>query len=150
MPFAPVGQRNHSFLQSPRDSLRLRVWSRGSAVAGTGVVCTSPPGGLGTRGPLGQHWAASPMTSSLFVDEATHVALMHHLDTSILHCLVTGPSQSYSTIYPTSLPPLSPSLRAGPEVWSEEELLPAVLCTCVCACLCVCVFNSTGDTLHSV
>lgn len=33
---------------------------------------------------------------------------------------------------------------------SEEELLPAVLCTCVCVCVFVCVFTSTEDTLHSV
>ena len=89
-----------------------------------------------------------PLTSFLFVDEASRLTLIHHLDTPTLHCLLTWPSQSYSTMYPTSPPPVG---GLGPRCGQRRSsCLQFCVCVCVCVCLCVCVFTSTGDTLHSV
>ena len=59
-PLAPVLQGNSIFHQSPEDGSRLRIQIRELAVAGTGVACRNFPGGLGTEGPPGLRWAASP------------------------------------------------------------------------------------------
>ena len=136
LPLAPVLQGN-IFHQSPEDGLRLRIQIRDSAVARTGVLCRNFPGGLGTEGPPHREQPL-PLTSFLFVDEASRVTLIHHLDTSTLHCLLTWPSQSSGTMYLTSP---SPSLRAGPKCGQRRSsCLHFCVCVYVCECLCMCVY----------
>ena len=59
-PLTPVLQGNNIFHQSPEDGLREGFQIRDLAMARTGVAGRTFPGGLGTEGPPGLCWAASP------------------------------------------------------------------------------------------
>lgn len=147
LPFAPVLPGNHNFHQSPRDYLRLRIQFRGSTVAGTGVVCRNPPGGLSTGGPPGLSWAASPTDLFLVCGRSSTYHPIHHLDTSPLHCLVTPCSQSYSTIYPNQHP--------QSEGWAQGMVgggAPACgfVYVCMCVRVCVRVYLHRGHSTLSV
>lgn len=89
-----------------------------------------------------------PLTALSFVDEAacaiTPISPSHggHI------VWVTCPSQSYSTIYPTS----TPQTEGWAQGVAEEEPLPMVLYMCVYVCVCVCLpvqgaLHSMEDTL---
>ena len=146
LPLAPVLQGN-IFHQSPEDGLRLRIQIRDSAVARTGVLCRNFPGGLGTEGPPGLCWAASP-TDLFLVWMKPHV-LPSFITWTHRLCIVCSPDPHSLLAQCTQLPP-PPVWGLGPSVARGGAPAYIFLCVCMCVSVSVCVFTSTGNTLHLV
>ena len=145
LPLAPVLQGN-IFHQSPEDGLRLRIQIRDSAVARTGVLCRNFPGGLGTEGPPGLCWAASPI--DLFLVCGWSLTCYPH--SSLGHIDSALSAHLTLTVFWHNVPnfPL-PQSEGWAQVWPEEELLPTFLCMCVCVWMFVYVCLPPQGTLYT-
>lgn len=110
-------------------------------------LCVETLPAPGAWGPL------PPLIASLFVYETTCVCVC------VCHAPPTFITWTHRSciVHPSTLTVLehkaphftTPSLRAGPEVQSEEKFLPAEFRVCAYACVSVSVFISTGKALHS-